>query len=339
MLLTGSMREGDQDNQVSTDYPGAFVFDLRLSPDNLTLFLNGEAILPRARAYLPAYVRAPQVGLLKTGAEHRPVADVGKSTIMDLAYYIDSPDTTSRTSIYNTKYNPRIHIDILRASIPKRPGHIAPLSSDEQETIWIWLEDLSEHLPGTPYAQIPLRIKRVELAPRWPKSHSGGTTTYRSLKSLGGCYLWSWLCADIDEYPYYEYVYPENFDEYGKKGSMRHFLTQRWGNMVNLLGYWRAVILLAVCGSMVLSPFVYSVYRGAKSVFEMYQNRIKEVDDWVADEEIEEWLESDRDLEDFEFDEKEEIFVEKEGEKPSVDKPLPPPPPHAEDGKDLITKS
>ena len=332
------MREGDQDNQVSTDYPGAFIFDLRLGPDNLTLLLNGEAILPRARAYLPAYVRAPQVGLLEAGAEHRPIADVGKPTIMELAYYIDSPDTTSGTSIYNTKYNPRIRIDILRASIPSLPGYSASLSSDVQEMIWIWLEDLTEHPPGTPYAKIPLRIKRVEVSPRWLKSHSEGTTTYRSLTSLRGCYIWSWLCADIDEYPYYEYVYQENFDEYGKKGSMRHFLTLRWGNMVNLLGYWRAVILLAVCGSIVLSPFVYSVYRAMKSVLEMYQNRTKEVDDWVADEEIEGWLESDRYFEDFGYDEKVEAVEEKEREKPSVDKPLPPPR-YTEDEKELITKS
>ncbi|PVH89584.1 hypothetical protein DL98DRAFT_647325 [Cadophora sp. DSE1049] len=339
-LATPDLFYWDQNNEVSTDYPGAFIFDLKLTPDNLTLLLNGEPILPRARTHVPASLRAPQVGLVEDGVEHRPSVGVGEPTVMDLDYYIDTPDTTSGTSIYNTKYNPRIQIDILQASIPSLPGYSTPLSSDVQEMIWIWLEGLSEHPPGTPYANIPLKISRVEVSKRWLNYHSEGTTTYRSLKSLSGCYLWSWLCADIDEYPYYEYIYRENFDEYGKKGSMRHFLTRRWGNMVNLLGYWRAVVLLALCGSMVLSPFVYAVYRGVKGVFEMYRMRMKEVDDWVADEEIGGWLESNRYLEDFANDEKEEAIKKKAGEKTSVEESIPSPPPYSEeDGKELVMKS
>ncbi|KAH7419350.1 hypothetical protein BKA64DRAFT_737548 [Cadophora sp. MPI-SDFR-AT-0126] len=338
-LATPDLFYWDSKHEVSTHYPGGFFFDLRLSPDNLTLLLNGEAILPRARTHVPASLRASQVGVVVNSVTHQSSISVPQSTVMDLDYYIETPDTTSWTSIYNTKYNPRVHIDILRANLPSSTGYNAPLSSDVQETIWIWLEDLSEHPPGTLYANIPLKISRVEVNKRWLNHDSEGTTTYRSRKSLSGCYLWSWLCADIDEYPYYEYIYRENFDEYGKKGSMRHFLTRRWGNMVNLLGFWRAVILLAVCVSMMLSPFVYAGHRGVKGVLEMYQMRIKEVDDFLADEEIDGWLESDRYYEDFGYDEKEEAAEEEErGEKTSVERSLPPPY-SEEDGGELAMKS
>ncbi|KAK0125489.1 hypothetical protein ONS95_000504 [Cadophora gregata] len=345
-LATPDLFYWDQDSRVTTDYYGAFIFDLRLTSDNLTVLLNGEPILPRARAYVPARLRAPQVGLVEDSGRYRPI-NLGNRTVMDLDYYIDSPDTSSSTSIYNTKYNPRIIIDILRVRIPTLPGYSAPLASNAQENIWIWLEDLSEHPPGTPYANIPLKISRVQVNKRWLNHDSEGTDTYKSLKSLRGCYIWSWLCADVDEYPYYEYVYQENFDEYGKKGSMRHFLTRRWGNMVILLGYWRAAVLLAVCGSMVLSPFIYAVYRGVKDVFDIYKMRMKEVDDWVADEDVDGWLESDRLFEDFGYDEKEggaqkkkkeaAKEKEKEGEKTNVEEFLPSPPPYPEvEGKDLL---
>jgi hypothetical protein len=246
---------------------------------------------------------------------------------MDLDYYIETPDTTSGTSIYNTKYNPRLRLDILRANIPTLPGYGALLSSNSQNQIWVWLEDLAAHPPNTLYSDITLRIKRVQVSRRWPDSDSRGTTTYKTRKSLKTCHIWSWLCADIDKYPYYEYIYRENFDQYGKKGSMRHFLTTRWANLVGLMGVGHAIVFLFVCGSMVLSPFVYAVFRGVKSVVELYQNRVQEVDEWLADEEVEGLLKSDTYLEDFGEVEKQGVAVgnggEKNGVKESPSHPLP----------------
>lgn len=242
---------------------------------------------------------------------------------MDLDYYIETPDTTSGTSIYNTKYNPRLRIDILRASMPTYPGYSTPLSSNSQNQIWVWLEDLSVHPPNTHYSSITLKIGRVKVSRRWLDAHSQGTTTYKTQKSLKTCHIWSWLCADIDNYPYYEYIYQENFDQYGKKGSMRHFLTKRWGNLVGLVGVGQAIVWLAVCGSMVLSPAVYALFRGVKSVVEVYRKRIQEVDEWVADEEVEGLLMSDRYLENSGEVEKQEV-----AEKTSVEESLPPPPPY-----------
>ncbi|KAG4434366.1 hypothetical protein IFR05_010140 [Cadophora sp. M221] len=330
-LATPDLYFWNQLNQISTHYPGAFIFNFTLTRDNLTLLLNDEPILPRASPYVPTPLRAHQVGFTASDFAHRVGTDFGGAPVMDLDYYIETPDTTSGTSIYNTKYNPRIRFDILRATIPDLPGYTAHFSSNSQNQIWLFLEDLSEHPPNTPYSRIPLKIRYSKVDERWRerRSHgaiSEGTTTYKALKSLPSCYMWSWLCADIDEYPYYEFIYQENFDQYGKKGSMRHFLTRRWGNMVGLLGFWHAVVLLGVCGSMVLSPFVYAATRAVKSVLEMYRNRIQEVDDWVADEEVEGLLMNDRyygDFEEVEGSEQAEDAVRKGSEKTSVEKPLP----------------
>lgn len=249
---------------------------------------------------------------------------------MDLDYYIDTPDPTSGTSIYNTKYNPRLHIDILRASIPGYPGYSysTPLSSNSQKQIWVYLEDLSAHPPETPYSSIPLRIGSVKVDRRWLDFDSDWqrTTTYKTPESLKTCYIWSWLCADTREYPYYKYIYRANFDQYGKKGSMRHFLTRQWSYLVGLVGVRQAIALLAICASVVLAPAVYAVFRGVKSVIDVYRKRIQEVDEWVADEEVEGLLVNDRYLEDFRKVEKEEVAEEKGGEKTGVEESPPPPP-------------
>ena len=107
---------------------------------------------------------------------------------------------------------------------------------------------------------------------------------------------------------------------------MRHFLTTRWGDLVGLVGVGQATLWSAVCRSIVLSPAVYAAFRGVKSVVEVYQKRVQEVDEWVADEEVEGLLKNDRYLEDFEQVEKEKVAEGKGDEKTSVEESLPPPP-------------
>jgi hypothetical protein len=318
--------EGNQRAQIATHYPGAFIFNFTLTPDNRTLLLNDEPILPRAHSHIPTPLRAHQTGETATDFAHQIRTNYSGAPVMDLDYYLETPDTTSGTSIYNMEYNPRLRLDILRSSMPTYPGYSTPLFSNSQNQIWVFLEDLSTHPPETLYSSITLRIKRVQVDRRWLDANSQGTTTYKTLKSLKTCHIWSWLCADIDKYPYYEYIYREMFDQYGKKGSMRHFLTTRWGNLVGLMGAGRAIMLLAVCGSMVLSPAVYVVFRGVKSVVEVYRKRIRELDEWIADEEVEGLLENDRYLEDSVEVEIEEGAEGKGGEKTIVEESLPSPP-------------
>jgi len=324
-MLIRNVGEGNQRDQIATHCPGAFIFNFTLTPDNRTLLLNDEPILPRAHPHIPTPLRAHQTGETATDFAHRVRTNFSGAPVMDLDYYIETPDTTSGTSIYNTKYNPRLRIDILRANMPTYPGYSTPLFSNSQKQIWVWLEDLSVYPPETPYSSITLKISRVKVSRRWPDADSQGTTTYKTPKSLKTCHIWSWLCADINNYPYYEYIYRENFDQYGKKGSMRHFLTTRWGNLVGLMGVGQAIVWLAVCGSMVLSLAIYAVFRGVKSVVEVYRKRIQEVDEWLADEEVEGLLKNDIYLEDSGKVEKEEVSEEKGGEKTSVEESFPPP--------------
>lgn len=91
------------------------------------------------------------------------------------------------------------------------------------------------------------------------------------------------------------------------------------------MGVGQAIVWLAVCGSMVLSLAIYAVFRGVKSVVEVYRKRIQEVDEWLADEEVEGLLKNDIYLEDSGKVEKEEVSEEKGGEKTSVEESFPPP--------------
>ncbi|KAH6724645.1 hypothetical protein BKA61DRAFT_665335 [Leptodontidium sp. MPI-SDFR-AT-0119] len=282
-LATPDLFFWNQRDQLATQYPGAFIFNFTLTPDNLTLLLNDEPILPRASPYVPTPLRAHQVGFTASDFAFRAGTNFSGAPVMDLDYYIETPDTTSGTSIYNTKYNPRIRFDILRASIPDLPGYSAHFSSNSQNQIWLYLEDLSEHPPNTPYSRIPLKIRDAKVDGRWRErgfhgKSSQGTTTYKALKSLPTCNIWSWLCADIDAYPYYVFIYRDNFDQ------------------------------------------------AVKSVIGMYRNRIQEVDDWIADEEVEGLLMNDRYYGNFgeaEGSEIEKDAERKASEATSVEKPLP----------------
>ncbi|OBT71896.1 hypothetical protein VF21_10570 [Pseudogymnoascus sp. 05NY08] len=315
----------------------AFIFNFTLTPDNRTLLLNDEPILPRAYPHIPTPLRAYQTIETTSDFARRSRTNVTGDLALDLDYYMDAPDTKSgSTSIYNTNYNPRLQIDILRASTPTYPAYSTPLSSDSQNQIWVWLEDLSAHPPGTPYHSIALRVKRVKVDRRWPDTDSKGTKTYRSLTSLKRCYIWSWLCADIEEYPYYQYIYRENFDQYGKKGSMRHFLTSIWGALVKVMGLGPAIVLLVISGIIMLLPVVYGVFISVKGVVGMYQRRTQEVDEWVADEEVEGLLRYDTYLEDSREIREEEVSEEEGGKMTSVEEPPPPYSPMKTEGSSTL---
>ena len=168
-MLIRNVREGNQRDQIATHCPGAFIFNFTLTPDNRTLLLNDEPILPRAHPHIPTPLRAYQAGETATDFTHRIRTKCSGASVMDLDYYIETPDTTSGTSIYNTKYNPRLQIDILRASMTTYPGYSTPLSSNSQNEIWVYLEDLSTYPPETLFQYNPqnqTRESRQTLARR-----------------------------------------------------------------------------------------------------------------------------------------------------------------------------
>jgi hypothetical protein len=91
---------------------------------------------------------------------------------------------------------------------------------------------------------------------------------------------------------------------------------------VEQLGFKQAIVCLVVCTSMALSPAVYAVVRGVKSVVGMYRGRIEEAHEWLADEEVDGLLQGDRYFGDSRESKEEEVAKEKGGEKTSVEEPL-----------------
>jgi hypothetical protein len=57
-MLIRNVGEGNQRDQIATHCPGAFIFNFTLTPDNRTLLLNDEPILPRAHPHIPTPLRA-----------------------------------------------------------------------------------------------------------------------------------------------------------------------------------------------------------------------------------------------------------------------------------------
>jgi len=55
---------------------------------------------------------------------------------------------------------------------------------------------------------------------------------------------------------------------------------------MGLIGRRQALALLALCANIVLSLVVYALFRAVKNVINMYRMRMQEVDEWVADEDL-----------------------------------------------------
>ena len=268
------------DEQVGLDLPSAFIFNITLTTDNRTLLLNSVPILPVEDAYKPPVLHAYQTGVCPYyGA--RP--DCLYGTLFTLDYARIVPDRED--VVVYTHYQPTLNIDILGASIGRSIGsYNALLRSDKQRFISIQLRQREQ--TTLPISELSYQILDIELV-----------DTFRHFKerdALKRCSKWSWRCADIERWPWYQYIYGEQFDEFGKIGSLRHAVYKKCAALVERLGWWPVVSTAAVvcCAMLAAAGYVvgYGVYLLYISIITFFRRRQEEVDLWLADEEIESLL-------------------------------------------------
>jgi hypothetical protein len=248
-----------------------------------------------------------------------------------LDYYREGPVPEHPSASYKI-YNPKLTLDILGAGID---GYNTLLLDDNMRMIRIYLKELQpfSKYPFTPISFRRFKIADVRIEDRFPSHYP--LTTPDQLKE---CTLWSWRCSEFGmEYPWYRYVYRQAFDEYGKIGSFRHMILQRWGTMFKRFGLWRSVIMLVVLTGMIFTPVVLGCYSLWKTARAYFKRQAEQYDSWRIDEEAErllygledEILTSDEVID----DEKNESTGEEEtgiGTE-EVEKPLPPIPEKSQD--------
>lgn len=246
------------------------ILNFTLSHDSSQLLLQDQPFLPLPNPFLPPQLEAhqQQPDFIPEWRSHENYRRFLTSPTFALDYErLVHPRDDPNIRYYS--YAPTLTLNLLGAGIA---GYNTLLESQEQQIIRVEFKDHNTN-PGINN----FTITRIGLFPRH-RGHAGP-------ENLKECTLWSWACPDFGDPPWYRYVYRQNFDEYGRIGSRRHLLLQRWSNLVENVGIWRVIGFLVLLAGMILVPVVYKIYRGMRWVVARYKSiQARRVDFYDPDE-------------------------------------------------------
>lgn len=241
----------NEEEQIGEEIPSAFILNFTVSTDSKTLLLQNQPFMPLSHPHIPPRLSAPQTSQTLAKFRHGTIPNLQDAPIFDLDYErIFKPRDSS---IYYSKDSPTLMINLLGAGIA---GHNALLRDERQQAILITLKDWNAQKSHSS-TEPPNHNWEILDVTLW----HGPRNDLVNPDDLKECTWTSWRCADFDDSPWYRYVFRQNFDEYGKIGSFRHMLVQRWSTLHERLGVWRMSLLVAVVASMVLSPIGYGLYK------------------------------------------------------------------------------
>ncbi|KAH7317767.1 hypothetical protein BKA65DRAFT_570240 [Rhexocercosporidium sp. MPI-PUGE-AT-0058] len=235
-----------------TDITPSLIFNFTLQ-DKRILLLNGVPVFPLQNAYVPPRLYARQSTISLTEFEHGQPSNFDEGPLHAIDYHRVVPISEHPSAHYNV-FTTQLELDVLGAEFA---GQHTLLRDKTQPLILVYLNELPPFQKYPYYksiAELDLTLSDSLLRDRFPYN-----TPFSAPKDLAECTLWSWRCSDIDEYPWYRYIYRESFDEHGKIGSFRHMLLQIWERF----GFWQATMMLAVGMALLLAPLFWRLHRAA----------------------------------------------------------------------------
>jgi hypothetical protein len=250
---------------IGENVPSALLLNFTMQ-DRRVLLLNDVPILPMANAFVPPRIKATQTALTleEFQFEFDALSDFHTLPSFDLDYYRVVFQGEHPSTRYNI-YNPTLLIDILGVGISR---YETLLLNQTQRSIVINLAELEPYQKypyDTPIFQRFYNISDVTLRDRYPynpRSHP---------ETLESCTIWSWICSDVHEYPWYRFVYRESFDEFGKIGSLRHALLKRYDTLCQRVGRGQAAVwcVIVILGFLLLPVYgVIALFRRMQTFFE-----------------------------------------------------------------------
>lgn len=268
---------------VSTNQPSALVLNFTLSEDSAELLLQDQPFLPlpdpnyppRISAYqIPADSFSPYNALNEPGVNHQLLH-------LDYERFVNNRDDPS---IVYWNWWPILAINILGVGIGD--DDLVLLPNMTQKVLKIKLHDLHSVGHGSEFYNAKFVIKAISFADR------GQDFTFRAPEDLEECTIWSWCCHDSspgNDPPWYRYIYRHSFDEFGKIGSMRHHILERWNVVHSTLGIWRIALGGIFFLGLVLFPPLQTGFLYLWRKFEMtladYRAYRREEAYWMKEEE------------------------------------------------------
>lgn len=239
-LLTPGYPLREEGSDPDVVYPAALILKFSLSPDNKTLLLGDEAILPLQNYYIPPRLLAVQVpaGMSEYGV--RTIAEDGddkrimRKGTLELDYdRLVEGDPTGGPPYYNHK--PVLRFRIMGVG---NEGVDAELDVKEQEIVQVKLEDQNEGGWSNDAAR-SYQITSVEVLPAG-EVYAGISAELGDHMGVEAdqekeCTRKNWKCPDEGVYeagsPYrtpYRFIWRRRFDQYGRVGSLRHDFVEQW---------------------------------------------------------------------------------------------------------------
>ncbi|KAL3418550.1 hypothetical protein PVAG01_10266 [Phlyctema vagabunda] len=246
---------------VATDEPSAVLLNVSLSSDHTTLLLQGQPFLPIRDPSIPPLLEAYQIRAngpaVPRGREHGLLP-----LRLDYERQVNPRDDKS---ILYENYRPMILVDILGAGT--------------QQVLKIMLKD-SNSFPTQNPPKHSFKITRVWLEDR---ANAGASSVYKSRP----CSIWSYRCADLRDAPWYVYISSQDFDEYGRSGSLRHLLMIPWNNLCASIGPTRLLGFALILVCIKIWPVLYGLVGFLRRLVTSRLDPDGDTQDWLADEEEE----------------------------------------------------
>ncbi|RDW75934.1 hypothetical protein BP5796_06755 [Coleophoma crateriformis] len=249
--------EGDG-SLLATDTASAVLLNFTLTRDHRALLLQDQPFLPLSNPSEPPLLRAFQVpakGSVKipqSGSHLMPLT-------LDYERLVHPRDDFS---INYSNWVPTISLNVLGAGT--------------KQIVRVTLKD-SNSFPTQNPPDPSFQIVRA-----WIEDQSvPGVSEYTSRP----CSLTSYRCPDLDTAPWYEYVSRQDFDEYGRIGSLRHLLVQRWSILYTNVGPTILGVLAAILTVVVLWPSAHRIYRCIRRIRTRRLKERLDTADWLEDEE------------------------------------------------------
>ncbi|PPJ55601.1 hypothetical protein CBER1_03710 [Cercospora berteroae] len=233
-------------SSADSSYSSSLLLNFSVSGNGKHLLLNGELLALRVPdPSRPRLISAPQVPLTSNITDRK---DETPTSYVELDYELWANNRDDSNIMYYSYY-PKIYLNLIGARVSKAKNASYDILLDplDQKYVEIQLHDPEARSSADPNVSYKIvHVKLLDRAPGYGPPHPDDKS----------CSRWSWRCADFGDPPWYRYMWRQNFDEYGRIGSMRRNVLMRWKRIKeavwNLPWTIQAICVLAV-GYKILS--------------------------------------------------------------------------------------
>lgn len=244
---------------IEDDILSALLFKVSLSDDNSTVILGyNTPLLPLPNPLVPPKLSVPHISVNEPDSS-LPMFYGDDSMrsweVVGLDYdRLSDPRDDRNIRYYLPSYTLRFNVLGVGFSHPEESNVL--LDSDEQQLLIIKVKDHNGNSHSPPHPNLEITDVKI-----WPRESGYVHPRPRSGKE---CSKWSWRCEDFGDEPWYRYIWRQDFDDDGRIGSGRHWVSSHWDSFRDKLRVPVMVAGIVLAGLIGLASLVYGTHLWVK---------------------------------------------------------------------------